>query len=505
MNIKSSNNTRLAICISILIITCTIILDRLIPEGIFLDGITYAAISRNLAMGKGTFWALYYRGDWGFNEHPPLMFGIQAIFFKIFGDHYLTEKTYCFAIWIATVFLLYKLWDKEKVTAKYSYALPVLMWCIIPTITWGYTNNILDCTMAMFDLAAVLVIYSRASKHRGIPFINLAIGGLLIFAALLTKGPVGAFPLTIPGIYWLIYNNNSGRALGKAVLSTLFLFAVVAGCYVLLYQFPAPRANFEKYINEQVMAALGGGREITGGSMGRFALLFDLLKETLVPMALGLIIFIVAKIGKVHIVKPVGLNKRAIFFLLVGLCASLPIIMSVKQRTFYLVPSLPYFVLAIATIVYPYYDGITEKWQVGKGLKYFRITAVTLSLALCAYLGTKVGQVGRDHQLISNIKYIKTQFPEGQMLGICPQANNDYTFLAYLQRYNHMEVDPIFFNTDYVLVDKNVCNNNILPIVSELGFKQQPFGLEQYVLYKKSFPLKLRFTLLNPVYRKEDK
>ncbi len=506
MNIKSGNNTRLAVCITILIVTCTLILDRLIPEGIFLDGVTYAAISRNLAIGKGSFWSLYYRGDWGFHEHPPLMFGIQAIFFKIFGDHYLTEKIFCFAIWLSTSFLFLKLWSGLQYTAKYSFALPLLLWCIIPTVTWGYTNNILDCTMAMFDMAAVLLIYKGVQQNNSAKSILLMVGGgLLTTAAILTKGPVGAFPLAVPGIFWLVYHIRSSKDFFNAIGYTVLLTTIVAGCFLLLYQFPAPRANFDRYLDEQVLSALGGEREITGGSMGRLALVYDLLMQMLPPIVLAVVIFIIAKIAKVVPVQIKAHKKLAVLFLLIGLCASLPILLSVKQRTFYLVPSLPYFVFALSLVVYPYYTGITERWPAGnKGIKYFRMVVVVISAGLCVYLGSKIGQPGRDHQLISNMKYIRTQFPKGQLLGICPESDKDYAFLAYLQRYNQMEVNPVFYSTDYVLIDKNVCNNNILPIISKMGFKQQEFGLEQYTLYKKTFPLKFDFILLNPVYRKED-
>src|SRR5690606_38222092 len=112
---------------------------------------------------------------------------------------------------------------------------------------------------------------------------------------------------------------------------------------------------------------------------------------------------------------------------LIGLFGSLPILLSVKQRTFYLVPSLPYFVLAIATLIYPYYIAITNNWKIGsKSIKYFKISASAIVLILCVYLGSKVGQIGRSHNLINTMNYFKTKFPVGQMIGICPENDYDY-------------------------------------------------------------------------------
>ena len=56
-------------------------------DGMFMDGLYYAAISRNLADGLGTFWYLHHT-DFShpiFHEHPPLAIGIQSIFFYLFG------------------------------------------------------------------------------------------------------------------------------------------------------------------------------------------------------------------------------------------------------------------------------------------------------------------------------------------------------------------------------------------------------------------------------------
>lgn len=479
-------------------------LDRLVPEGIFLDGVTYASISRNLAIGKGSFWHPYYRGGWGFYEHPPMMFGLQSFFFKIFGDHYLTEKIYSFVIWVLTAVLIRRLW-KDGLAAqyeKYSYALPLLLWCLVPTITWGYTNNILDCTMALFDLAAVLFIYRGISSSR---WWLLLPAGLFIFAALLTKGPVGMFPLAIPALYWLAYSWGEWRKPGKAIWQTLVLAALVSAAVFLLFQFPESRSGIERYLHEQLLAALSGQREITGGGLGRLTLAYELLMQMLVPIALGIIIVIAAKVLKVK--KPqYQLKRTAIFFLLVGISASLPMMLSVKQRTFYLVPALPFYIMALCIVLYPYYIALTNRLAVGdKGLKYFRISAIAISIGLCAYLGSKIGQPGRDHELLANMKYIGQHIPKGEAIGICAEMDKDYSFLAYIQRYNRMEVNPVFYAANYVLIDKQVCNNEMIPFISAIGFKKQEFGIERYVLYKRQFPLHFDFTLLNPVFRTRGK
>lgn len=504
MNHNTGLNTRLAVCIVVLIVTCTLILDRLVPEGIFLDGVTYASISRNLSIGKGSFWHPYYRDGWWFYEHPPLMFGIQSAFFKVFGDHYLTEKIYSFVVWVLTAVLIYRLWREVLAVQyeKYSYALPLLLWCLAPTITWGYTNNILDCTMALFDLWAVLFIYKGITSSK---WWQLVMGAVFIFAALLTKGPVGIFPLAAPTLYWLAFHWGKWKELRTAILQSILLTVLVTGGIFLLFQFQESRLAVERYLHQQLMAALAGQREITGGGLGRLALVYDLMIQMLVPAILGVIIVLAVRALKTK--RPqYQLNSTAIFFLLVGISASLPMMLSVKQRTFYLVPSLPFYIMALCIVLYPYYIALTNRLPVGdKSFRYFKTIAVVASLSLCLYLGSKIGQPGRDHELLADIKYIAQHVPRGEAVGICSEARNDYAFLAYIQRYNRMEVNPVFYAAEYVLIDKQVCNNEMIPFISAIGFKKQGFAIERYELYKRQFPLHFDFTLLNPAFRTGDK
>lgn len=479
-------------------------LDRLIPQGLFLDGVTYAAIARNLAIGKGTFWELYYRNEWPFASHPPLMFGMQAFFFKVFGDHYLTEKTYSFIIWLISTVIIHQLW-KQLGFARHSSALPILLWCIVPTITWGYTNNILDCTMSMFDLAAVLMIVNVYTGYKGKGLIHIIMAGLMVFAAMFSKGPTGAFPIVTPLLYWLCFRKSSTLSAGKIFLHTAIMPTVVITCYIGLYQIPGAKLNLERYFNQQLVASLSGMKEITGG-VGRFTVLIDLFLQLIVPAGVVIILLIINRRIK-RSAKNEAVNIRAvILFTLIGLSASLPLMLSVKQRTFYLIPSLPYFVIAISIIAYPTYKTIAERFNTSqKALRSFAIISGIIALGLFSYLATKVGDIGRDKELITNIQSLQNKFPQGQVFGICPEMDFDYGFLAYLQRYNEMEVNPVFYTQKLLLVDKQICNSSVPEIAEQIGYHEITSPVSRYAIYKRKFPLHFDFMLLNPVFRRGDK
>src|SRR4051812_22549428 len=65
------------------------IMPRLAQRGMFVDGLTYASIARNLAEGRGSFWSPSYTATIypEFHEHPPLGLWLQSLWFRVLGDH----------------------------------------------------------------------------------------------------------------------------------------------------------------------------------------------------------------------------------------------------------------------------------------------------------------------------------------------------------------------------------------------------------------------------------
>ena len=98
------------------ILTITVFVSLLIPalvqDGMFLDGITYAAISKNMANGYGSFFNPHYTKILypEFHEHPPLVFIVQSGFFKLFGDAFYTERIFSLCIAILTVIGITQCW-----------------------------------------------------------------------------------------------------------------------------------------------------------------------------------------------------------------------------------------------------------------------------------------------------------------------------------------------------------------------------------------------------------
>jgi hypothetical protein len=481
---KSKNHSLLYIFgAAVLIFAITSFLDRLVQEGMFFDGITYASISRNLAIGKGSFWNVHYRGDWRFAEHPPLMFGIQSLFFKVLGDSFYTEKVYCFVVWMATVLSLRALWKKttNKEAGK-AFSLPLLCWVMIPSVMWSYPSNLLDTTMALFDIWAVYFLLSALQTDKA-NYLHLTLGGFFIYLATLTKGPVGFFPLAVPVLYQL---THSKQGMVKTIGHTMIPLAAVAILYTITCAYEPARSCLNEYLNEQVFKAVAGQRDVVDSKLGRYQLLYDIVEQNIPAICPAAFIYIVARLTKAGISKINSQKRMAIFYLLLGLCGSLPIIISLKQRTFYLTPVFAYFSFAIALMAYPAFAALMEKVKIKASGKLINVVILFASIGATGYIVTRIGKIGRDEAMIMDIRQMQQLIPEGEKIGICQAMDKDYTFLAYIQRYHKLEVKFAYHNMKYVLIDKTVCSDNFNICLAKLGYTIKS-SFSNYDLYVRNY------------------
>ena len=100
-----------------------LIIPILIQDGMFMDGVLYTAVSKNLGNGIGSFWfpvfsELGMAGNSTFHEHPPLVFGIQSIFFKVLGNSMYTERIYSLLTGVFNAGLIIILWKSINLQHK---------------------------------------------------------------------------------------------------------------------------------------------------------------------------------------------------------------------------------------------------------------------------------------------------------------------------------------------------------------------------------------------------
>jgi 4-amino-4-deoxy-L-arabinose transferase-like glycosyltransferase len=414
------------------IVFCGLLLPFLVQASMFLDGVSYAAIGNNLANGVGTFWQPHYTETYAaeFYRHPPLAFGIQSLFYKVLGDGMYVERIYSFTCAFLTgtgIALLWRLFQVDSESKNKSW-LPVLLWISVPLTFWAYSNNILENTMSVFAIFSVYTISKALLEKK---WYWLIAGAGLIILAFLTKGFVGLFPLIAPLLFGIAYQSKFKLALLYNLLLVLFASVAIAILFVLI---PDAKMNTFAYVKDQLLPALENADTTTSN---RFKILPELLLELAFPLVLIGLFYLRKRIKK----QPFNwINKQeAIYFLLIGLAASLPIIISLKQRKFYMMPSVAYFVLGASFIINSQLDSFLI-WM-DKKKKWFltlNVGSAILVLSLCWF---NFGHYSKDADKWHDVRIIADHVNEDETISTSKALWGDWGLHAYLSRTNHISID----------------------------------------------------------------
>jgi len=418
-----------------------LVLPTLLQDGMFLDGLLNSSIARNLAKGEGGFWALQYSKTINnpFYDQLPLVFGLQSLFFKLFGDHLYVERIYCLLTALITGYFIIKTWKhlfRENNELAALGWLPLLFWIITPVVFWSYSNNMLENTMVIFDIAAIYLIIKALDTNKKI-LLSLAIAGVLILAAFLSKGPVGLFPLVTVFIYWLFFKKPT---FSKTTLYTIIVFLIPV--LILLLLFLIEHNAFDtisKYFSQQIVKSVEGRREL---APNRFYIIERLISELVPIIALLLILFVITQIKRVKITSNSTERKFIFFYFAIALSGSLPILISVKQSGYYLVPSLPFYAIATGILAAPRLNVLMQKIK-SESRTFKIITYITIFL----FCGTLVfsfmqtGKIGRDKEMLKDVYAIGKIVPNNSSVSICYEMIYNWGLRAYLIRYFCINLD----------------------------------------------------------------
>jgi len=453
-----------------------LILPTLLQDGMFMDGLLYSCVSKNLADGLGSFWFPHYSKTLHpfFDQQPPLGFGIQSVFFKLFGDSIYVERGYCFLTALVNSSLIVVLWrivfKNENELRQVSW-LPVFLWITIPVCFWAYSNGVMENTMSIFDLLAVIFIVRFFQVKSPVLII---LSGIFIFLASLTKGIQGMFPLVAIFAGWLVYRNLS---FGKMVLYSVYLLLVPFTIYFLVLQNNAAFQSLSAYLHNRVFNSIENVVQVES----RFYLIYRLLLE-LIPMITFSILFILLG-KKSEDDKPSVplLKKHVLFFVFLGISASFPLIVTLEQRGFYLVTSFPYFAIAGAAVSAPYVSKAIEKIAVQSRLfKILRIVSFILLTGTLIFSLFQLGKISRDRDTLHDVHLLGKEIPRGTIVGADYSIWNQWSFQEYLIRHYYICIDyRITTENDYVILESGT------PIADSIHIEKINIPTIRYHLYKK--------------------
>jgi 4-amino-4-deoxy-L-arabinose transferase-like glycosyltransferase len=413
------------------------------------DGVEYAAVARNLAEGHGSFWSTYLSDtlhpDW--HEHPPLVFWIQGLFIRAFGDGPYFEGIYGFFVGLIILFLMAVFW--QQVQRDFRLALagwwwPVFLLVSLPTFGYYMQTNRLAITFMILALLAALAAYrSIIAGHSTILYALLC--GVLIYLGFIAKGPVALFPLALPGIAWLILKAKFSRAFFSTMIAAITFILILLATFS--YWYYADRL----------------GREMA---------------------VLGSVIFILMLITRTH-PRHIKFSRPALFFLLVALAGCLPFFFSKRQKLRYLLQSYPFLTLGMAfltnSVALKIEAILAEKRKIR--LVVVLSALVFFSTATAAMLYRK-DEVTRREPFYQDFYLYKIQLPERSLISVCPpeRLSDDWVFAIDMQRFYKVSLTAEMGH-DYLIIDKN---SNCKVPEGYQNVHQRP--TLQWVLYRRGSP-----------------
>ena len=431
-NPRSNNTPFWLLLIGLFLI---LVSNSLLTEGMFFDGVTYASISRNMAEGQGTFWNPHYTQTLypEFRQHPPLALGLEALAFKAFGDHLWVEKAYSILVFLLSGLLIALIWRRTTNNIRWVW-LPLLFWLSMPLVTWCATNNMLENTMSVFVLLSVyLMIVGYQRNHK----IWLILSAVALLLAFLSKGFTGLFPLVFPILYCAF--DPKRRWIQGPIDSLILLASLAVFAGVMFLVCPGSFTYLKDYVQLQVIG--GGLHEATVSS--RFYIVLSLLQQLIVPLILVItLVFFKIQSQDNKKVFEFPLDRTWFYlFLILGLLGVLPIMVSVKQRDFYMLAALPFFALAcghitlsMVTLWLPKITPSVRKWM-------------TLGACCVVLLGVvlnviHIGKYGRDEALIEEVKNQVVESGGNNIIDITPEEYTQWAKHAYYMRYGKISLNP---------------------------------------------------------------
>lgn len=416
-------------------------LSNVFQRGLFMDGLIYASIAKNMAHNIGDFYnPVYLYREPFFHSHPPMMFFLQSIFFRVFGDSFWVEKLYSFFVGcliIASLCLIFLTCLPKKYNYKRLMFIAPSVLFLFPLSAWSIRSNIIEPTQTLFLVIAVLFFFKSIDRSASLYWSSIVLGSIFIFLALLTKGLTALFPLSFFILHDLVYKRKITLT---SIKNTVLVFIFISFAIITIYLISeSSRLYIDNYWQVQISESLKGSYRTVDS---RFQIVIYLFQQAFIPLILmvSILMFKGKKFIEMHEFK-----NEIILFLFIGFSASFPIMISLKQAEFYLFPSFPFFALSLSFFCLPALQNIDQYFS----FRSLRILQFVLIAAIVIYSFSQQGNAERDQQLLVDLDNLfMTQKHNKSKIALV--GDNTHLIQAYSIRYFEYEFSA-FEEADYTL------------------------------------------------------
>ncbi|TNF02751.1 MAG: glycosyltransferase family 39 protein [Deltaproteobacteria bacterium] len=369
------------------VLALALLLQNSWVEGMFFDGHLYAAFGKN-AVEKGA-WLVPHLMDsaYGeFSQHPPFIFILEGLFFKVFGIHEVTARIFVSLFALLTMFFVLK--KTEKNESKVMALFAITFFILIPPLLKKSRFPNMDIPLMMFTFGALYHYYRGQLKHKYKDWIAC---GLFWGGALLTKGAMGM--LVPAGIGFHILFSKGWKNLLKPGFWVAFTLGLLTfSLWPLSLKLSGKYFIFEEYLG--YVFGLGKGEYATGFHSPFYTYPLFLIKQTphiLIPFLYGLYRWLKKKEASNFIV----FSYASFLGMLTLLSLS-----SVKLSN-YLLSLYPFYAICAAFGAYPLLEKHLSKFR-----KFITGLALLAPLVLLIFPLTNTSK--RDQGLYQSLEVLKS-------------------------------------------------------------------------------------------------
>jgi len=316
----------------------------------------------------------------------------------------------------------------------------------------------LENTMSIFVCLAVLFYFKSAQNNR---FLWITLSALSLSLGLLTKGFFCLYIWGLPFFIWAFKRNKSPL---QTSTDTIVLVLITILPIAVLYYSSAYAHNYMvTYFTKQVMGSIENVHTVDT----RFAIVQGFFGSILAPLLFAFLILLVAR--KMKMPKSfISMNIREfLMFCTIALSGVIPIMISLKQRNFYILTVYPLFAIGLAYYLLPTIKELTStivfRSQSFKVLQKITIGIIIASTSLFFY---QTKRMERDSDLIYDSKIIIKEIGKDITLNICEELRSNYSLHGYFSRYGNVSLESNPNNVCQYYLSVGDCKKQYLKVIT---------------------------------------
>ncbi|MCR4815813.1 MAG: hypothetical protein K5842_01345 [Bacteroidales bacterium] len=474
-----------------------------LTEGLSRVGMDNAVVAQRMSEGFEEFWlpSLNAPGNPDRQNYLPLGYWLESKWFALFGDNsFMAEKVYSVLTYLIIAMLILWIWKLIGISVHTGW-LPIMCWITIPIVSWSATNNLLESTMTMFILLSVVFLL-KGGRASFIANSRLALGrepggyklsrtawivlaALMMELAFMVKGFAGLFPIFFPFLYWLMVRRE--RVLFPIFTTGVILAVWMVTLFVVIFVSPDIYYHLYNYLHGQMIGGILHEQTVAS----RFYIVYVLFVQSVIPLAVLAVMCLIRIKGRPfyrHLMfwryrnkltaVQVERAKLGWFFLAMGFSGILPIMLGHKQQEFYVVPTLPFFALAMACLMYD----LIEDWLTRMNKTAERVltglAVVVFGTGLILNLAS-IHKINSNQALLNDMKIILPYLNNGETVSVSPEVKQSAEAEEYFYRYKQVTFDDAIGRSHLLTMYGNVAK-----MVGDTKYIDMDLPTSQYKLYE---------------------